>query len=56
MMNDEIVDLDKFAGKMFDDFTDGIEDELATDRKTTKKDKIPVVMLSGFLGSGKTTL
>ena len=55
-MNDEIVDLDNFAGKMFDDFTDGIEDELATDRKTTKKDKIPVVMLSGFLGSGKTTL
>lgn len=49
-MNDDFVDLAKFDGKMFDDFS---KTKLADLRSVSK---IPVAILTGFLGSGKTTL
>ena len=54
MNEQDIIDLDKFSGKMFDDFAKDVEN--LPRRAEKSKAKIPVVILSGFLGSGKTTL
>lgn len=53
MNEDNLIDLDKFEGSFFDDFTDGAK-EIAS--SSSKNKKTPVIILSGFLGSGKTTL
>ena len=55
MNNDEIIDLDKFNGNLFDDFTKDIPENKPEKSRKTKR-IIPVIILTGFLGSGKTTL
>ena len=55
MNNDEIIDLDKFNGNLFDDFTKDIPENKPEKSRKTKR-TIPVIILTGFLGSGKTTL
>ena len=55
MNNDEIIDLDKFNGNLFDDFTKDIP-ENKPEKSRRPKRTIPVIILTGFLGSGKTTL
>ena len=53
MNNNDIIDLDKFGGDLFNDFTKDISPEKSPE---TPRKRIPVIMLTGFLGSGKTTL
>ncbi len=53
MNGNDIIDLEKFGGDLFNDFTKDISPKESP--KSPRK-KIPVIMLTGFLGSGKTTL
>ena len=53
MNNNDIIDLDKFGGDLFNDFTKDISPEKSPE---TPRKRIPVIMLTGFLGSGQTTL
>lgn len=52
-MNEEL-ELLNFDGDIFDDFSK-IDVDFSNSQETFEKSKIPVIMISGFLGAGKTT-